>query len=70
MTRILKLAIASLTVASTLGAVVVVIAPPATAGGVGISVARCEAGGGALGGDGGGGLVCVGGQFDGYKIKL
>lgn len=34
----------------------------------GISAGKCESGGGSVGGDGGGGLVCVNGKFDGYRV--
>lgn len=36
--------------------------------GAGISAAKCGAGGGTVGGDGGGGKVCLDGIFHGYKV--
>lgn len=35
----------------------------------GISVGKCEGGGGSARGDGGGGSVCIGGTFNGFTIK-
>jgi len=35
----------------------------------GITVTKCERGGGTVGGDGGGGAVCIGGIYNGYIIK-
>jgi len=34
----------------------------------GIKPGQCVAGGGTVGGDGGGGAVCIGGAFHGYSI--